>query len=101
LTATSNEFVNSILLLGTIQHLLAVLVDLGIDVVDIQRVQSFMNLLINSFKFAHLVEKFTGRKSSCVELLLVVYKIAVHGNPSIHLKEQWRCEYLLLLTVSM
>jgi hypothetical protein len=83
LTATSDEFVNSILLLGTIQHLLAVLVDLGIDVVDIQRVQSFMNLLINSFKFAHLAEKFTSRKSSCVELLLVVYKIAVHGNPSI------------------
>jgi len=42
-----------------------------------------MNLLINSFKFAHLVEKFTSRKSSCMELLLLVYKIAVHGNPSI------------------
>ncbi len=60
--------------------------DLGIDVVDVQRVQSFMNLLINnSFRFTHLVEKFTSRKSSCVELLLV-YKIAVHGNQSIHLK---------------
>jgi len=83
LTSTSDEFVNSVLLLGTIQHLLTVLVDLGIDVVDLQRVQSFMNLLINySFKFAHLVEKFTSRKSSCVELLLV-YKIAVDGNPSI------------------
>jgi len=84
LTSTSDEFVNSVLLLGTIQHLLTVLVDLGIDVVDLQRVQSFMNLLINySFKFAHLVEKFTSRKSSCVELLLLVYKIAVDGNPSI------------------
>jgi hypothetical protein len=44
-----------------------------------------MNLLINSFKFAHLVEKFTSRKSSCMELLLLLLlsKIAVHGNPSI------------------
>jgi hypothetical protein len=73
-------------------------VDLGIDVVDVQRVQSFMNLLINnSFKFTHLVEKFTSRKSSCLELLLLVYKIAVHGNPSISSSngDVNNCYYLL------